>query len=126
VPEGGGGERERGRERERWGMAGGGGESESTALEFTPTWIVAGVCSLIVVVSLAAERCLHYLGKVTDSCFLAFLKSKRVARLPPELMLRLDWWCPPRGQTFKGKNQKALFEALLKVKEGIDLFFSSI
>jgi len=26
-------------------------------------------------------------------------------------------------QTFKAKNQKALFEALLKVKEGIDLFF---
>jgi mlo protein len=51
-------------------MADGGGESaESTALEFTPTWIVAGVCSLIVVISLAAERCLHYLGKVTDWCF---------------------------------------------------------
>ena len=101
-------------------------EAEEAALQFTPTWIVAAVCSLIVVISLAAERCLHYLGKVTDSCFLAFLKSKRVARLPPELMLRLDWWCPPRGQTFKGKNQKALFEALLKVKEGIDrsvLFF---
>jgi len=47
-------------------MADGGGESESTALEFTPTWIVAAVCSLIVVISLAAERCLHYLGKVTD------------------------------------------------------------
>jgi len=101
-------------------------EGKAAALEFTPTWIVAAVCSLIVVISLAAERCLHYLGKVTDSCFLAFLKSKRVARLPPELMLLLDWWCPPRGQTFKGKNQKALFEALLKVKEGIDLFFSSI
>ncbi|WVZ67893.1 hypothetical protein U9M48_016910 [Paspalum notatum var. saurae] len=68
-------------------MADGGGESsESTALEFTPTWIVAAVCSLIVVVSLAAERCLHYLGK-----------------------------------TFKGKNQKALFEALLKVKEELML-----
>ena len=47
-------------------MADGSGESESTALEFTPTWIVAAVCSLIVVISLAAERCLHYLGKVTD------------------------------------------------------------
>nr|CAB3475044.1 unnamed protein product [Digitaria exilis] len=67
-------------------MADGGGESESTALEFTPTWIVAAVCSLIVVVSLAAERCLHHLGKA-----------------------------------FKGKNQKALFEALLKVKEELML-----
>lgn len=55
-----------GRPGERRGMADGGGESESTALEFTPTWIVAAVCSLIVVISLAAERCLHYLGKVTD------------------------------------------------------------
>lgn len=42
-----------------------GGELEEDALEYTPTWIVAGVCSLIVIISLAAERCLHYLGKVT-------------------------------------------------------------
>ncbi|KAL6616512.1 hypothetical protein ACP70R_038782 [Stipagrostis hirtigluma subsp. patula] len=69
-------------------MAGGGGEgeAEASALEFTPTWIVAAVCSLIVLISLAAERCLHYLGK-----------------------------------TLKGKNQKALFEALLKVKEELML-----
>ncbi|XP_062227997.1 MLO-like protein 1 [Phragmites australis] len=69
-------------------MAGGGGEgeAEASALEFTPTWIVAVVCSLIVLISLAAERCLHYLGK-----------------------------------TLKGKNQKALFEALLKVKEELML-----
>jgi hypothetical protein len=39
---------------------------ETYALEFTPTWIVAGVCSLIVLISLAAERCLHYIGKVTS------------------------------------------------------------
>jgi hypothetical protein len=49
---------------------GAGGETvavvETYALEFTPTWIVAGVCSLIVLISLAAERCLHYIGKVTD------------------------------------------------------------
>ncbi|GJM92340.1 hypothetical protein PR202_ga08806 [Eleusine coracana subsp. coracana] len=69
-------------------MVGGGGEGEA-ALEFTPTWIVAAVCSLIVLISLAAERCLHYLGK--------------------------------GRQTLKGKNQKALFEALLKVKEELML-----
>jgi mlo protein len=39
-------------------------EGEAAALEFTPTWIVAAVCSLIVLLSLVAERCLHYLGKV--------------------------------------------------------------
>ncbi|XP_066360744.1 MLO-like protein 1 isoform X1 [Miscanthus floridulus] len=61
-------------------------EGEEAALEFTPTWIVAAVCSLIVLLSLVAERCLHYLGKM-----------------------------------LKNKNQKPLFEALLKVKEELML-----
>ncbi|XP_039844040.1 MLO-like protein 13 isoform X2 [Panicum virgatum] len=38
------------------------------SLEHTPTWVVATVCLVIVSVSLAAERFLHYLGK--------FLKHK--------------------------------------------------
>ncbi|KAK9911336.1 hypothetical protein M0R45_035253 [Rubus argutus] len=42
-------------------MAGGG--SEGPTLEFTPTWVVAGVCSVIVAVSLAVERGLHSAGK---------------------------------------------------------------
>ncbi|XP_061351642.1 MLO-like protein 1 [Gastrolobium bilobum] len=37
---------------------------EGNPLEFTPTWVVAVVCSVIVAVSLAVERLLHYLGKV--------------------------------------------------------------
>ncbi|XP_062231389.1 MLO-like protein 1 [Phragmites australis] len=36
---------------------------EAAALQFTPTWIVAAVCSIIVLISLAAERGLHHLGK---------------------------------------------------------------
>jgi mlo protein len=36
----------------------------AAALEFTPTWIVAAVCSAIVLISFAFERSLHYLGKV--------------------------------------------------------------
>ncbi|KAI9111252.1 hypothetical protein K1719_017863 [Acacia pycnantha] len=44
-------------------MAGGGGGEDSTSLEFTPTWIVAVVCSVIVAVSFAVERSLHYGGK---------------------------------------------------------------
>ncbi|XP_028751257.1 MLO-like protein 1 [Neltuma alba] len=40
----------------------GGGEEEAT-LEHTPTWVVALVCTVIVAVSLAAERFLHYGGK---------------------------------------------------------------
>ncbi|KAK9057492.1 hypothetical protein SSX86_022328 [Deinandra increscens subsp. villosa] len=40
-----------------------GGEGEGTSLEFTPTWVVAGVCTVIVGISLAVERLLHYAGK---------------------------------------------------------------
>ncbi|EPS69012.1 hypothetical protein M569_05755 [Genlisea aurea] len=65
---------------------GGSGEGEATSLEFTPTWVVAAVCTVIVAISLAAERGLHYAGK--------YLKKK---------------------------NQKPLYEALLKVKEELML-----
>ncbi|XP_024975262.1 MLO-like protein 1 isoform X2 [Cynara cardunculus var. scolymus] len=40
-----------------------GGEGEGTSLEFTPTWVVAGVCTVIVGISLLVERVLHYSGK---------------------------------------------------------------
>lgn len=64
----------------------GGGDEEGIKLEFTPTWIVAVVCSIIVFVSLIVERQLHFLGKL-----------------------------------FKRKDQKPLYEALLKVKEELML-----
>jgi len=67
-------------------MGGGGGGEEGNNLEFTPTWVVAVVCSVIVAASFAAERFLHYGGK--------FLKKK---------------------------NQKPLYEAMLKIKEGSSL-----
>ncbi|KAL6563534.1 MLO-like protein 1 [Orobanche gracilis] len=41
----------------------GGGKEEGSTLEFTPTWVVAAVCTLIVAISLALERLLHYTGK---------------------------------------------------------------
>ncbi len=63
-----------------------GGEGEGTTLEYTPTWVVAGVCTVIVAISLAMERVLHFMGK-----------------------------------RLKRKNQKPLFEALQKVKEGISI-----
>jgi mlo protein len=69
-------------------MAGGevaaGGEAEIT-LEHTPTWIVAAVCSVIVVISLVFERLLHGLGK-----------------------------------RLKKGSKKPLYDALLKIKEGLD------
>ncbi|KAL3752909.1 hypothetical protein ACJRO7_000322 [Eucalyptus globulus] len=39
-----------------------GGANEPT-LEFTPTWVLAVVCTVTVVISLAVERFLHYAGK---------------------------------------------------------------
>jgi uncharacterized membrane protein YecN with MAPEG domain len=50
-------------------MAGGGAKADGAeiTLEHTPTWIVASVCSIIVVISLLFERLLHRLGKVRTS-----------------------------------------------------------
>lgn len=55
-------------------------------MEYTPTWVVAAVCTVIVGISLGAERILHYAGK--------YLKKK---------------------------DQKPLYEALLKIKEELML-----
>ncbi|KAM1400943.1 hypothetical protein ACFX2F_028152 [Malus domestica] len=64
-------------------MAGGG---EGPTLQFTPTWVVAAVCTLIVAISLAMERALHSGGK--------YLKKKKqkplyeaLLKVKEELML---------------------------------------
>ncbi|XP_015895663.2 MLO-like protein 1 isoform X2 [Ziziphus jujuba] len=64
----------------------GGSEEEGTTLEYTPTWIVAAVCTVIVAISLAVERLLHYAG--------VFLKKKNqkplyeaLQKVKEELML---------------------------------------
>ncbi|KAJ6819771.1 MLO-like protein 13 [Iris pallida] len=55
--------------------------SEKDTLEYTPTWVVAVVCSVIIAISLVAERLLHHLGKFLkrkkqDSLFSALQKLK--------------------------------------------------
>ncbi|XVF29970.1 hypothetical protein REPUB_Repub16aG0017100 [Reevesia pubescens] len=57
-----------------------------TTLEYTPTWVVAVVCAVIVFISLVAERILHFLGK--------YLKKKNqkplfeaLQKIKEELML---------------------------------------
>lgn len=61
-------------------------EELNESLEYTPTWIVAVVCSIIVFISLCAERGLHRLGK-----YLKRKKQKALYRalnkLQEELML---------------------------------------
>ncbi|KAL9274556.1 MLO-like protein [Drosera capensis] len=39
------------------------GEGDRDSLEYTPTWIVAAVCAVMVFISVVAERGLHRLGK---------------------------------------------------------------
>ncbi|XP_009603524.1 MLO-like protein 13 [Nicotiana tabacum] len=61
-------------------------EEESRSLEYTPTWVIAVVCFVIVLISLIAERGLHRLGKFfrdkkQDALFEALQKLKE------ELML---------------------------------------
>lgn len=59
--------------------------SEEATLEDTPTWIVASVCSVIVLISFVFERALHHLGKALErrrkTLYEALLKLKE------ELML---------------------------------------
>ncbi|KZV21736.1 MLO-like protein 8 [Dorcoceras hygrometricum] len=44
-------------------MAGGGGkEGSSRSLDQTPTWAVAGVCAVIILISIALEKILHKVG----------------------------------------------------------------
>jgi mlo protein len=45
------------------------GTSEEITLEHTPMWIVAGVCSVIVVISLLFERMFHRHDKVHHPLF---------------------------------------------------------
>ncbi|PUZ76152.1 hypothetical protein GQ55_1G267000 [Panicum hallii var. hallii] len=85
-------------------MAGGGakGGSEIT-LEHTPTWIVASVCSVIVVISLLFERLLHRLGKRLSKShrkplYEALLKVKEELMLLGFISLMLN--------VFQGATQK--------------------
>ncbi|KAJ4975549.1 hypothetical protein NE237_000655 [Protea cynaroides] len=59
---------------------------EAKSFEYTPTWVVAAVCTVLVLISLCVERLLHRLGK--------FLKHKQqdalfeaLSKLKEELML---------------------------------------
>ncbi|XP_068642063.1 MLO-like protein 13 [Aristolochia californica] len=64
-------------------------DSDSESVEYTPTWVVAVVCSVIVLISLLVERFLHRLGKVKShfslhNCMHFF---QALQKLKEELML---------------------------------------
>lgn len=69
-----------------WSQGSMAGDGTAETLEHTPTWVVAVVCTVIVFISLAVERSLHYLGKArllhlvypTYSLFFVVCWSKHV------------------------------------------------
>ena len=50
-------------------MAAGGGGAGERSLEETPTWAVAIVCAVFVIISFLMELGIHSLGKVSPLCF---------------------------------------------------------
>jgi len=45
-------------------MAGGGHGPKSRELDQTPTWAVAAVCAIIIVISIVLEKSLHHVEEV--------------------------------------------------------------
>lgn len=58
----------------------GGGDGTSRQLDQTPTWAAAGVCAVIILISIALEKILHKLGMVCfdkNCLFLSFFTPVR-------------------------------------------------
>ncbi|KAJ3675353.1 hypothetical protein LUZ60_004395 [Juncus effusus] len=68
-------------------MASGEGEGGGLSLEFTPTWIIAIVCFVIVSISLFFERFLHYLGKALKKTEQNYTLFEALTKVKEELML---------------------------------------
>ncbi|KAJ0547686.1 hypothetical protein HanOQP8_Chr08g0293461 [Helianthus annuus] len=56
-------------------------DGEGESIEFTPTWVVATVCTVMVGVSLALERLLHFAGKLMLLGFVSLLLSVCQSRI---------------------------------------------
>lgn len=84
-------------------------DDESKSFEYTSTWVVSVVCTVIILLSIVAERGLHSLGKVCSYFPLTLIHNTCLM-----LWYYLLCFC----QLLKRHNQDALFEALQKLKEG--------
>ncbi|XP_076932674.1 MLO-like protein 10 [Bidens hawaiensis] len=63
-----------------------GGDSSERKLDQTPTWAVAGVCAVIIIISIALEKVLHKLGKFfTDKHKKALFEA--LEKVKAELMI---------------------------------------
>lgn len=112
-----------------------GGGEEGTTLEYTPTWVVAAVCTVIVAISLAVERFLHYSGKVVTeysqiphfSFFeFAFQFSREIVYLNSFTIyssIRFFRWEIDNGISIWRGRIKSLFTKLYKKWKKVHLFF---
>ena len=94
-------------------MAGGGGGDVRT-LDLTPTWAVAAVCAVIVLISIVIEKIIHKFEKV-------YITIYNVHFFPNAFMnddLRDDESSRYWFQMFEAKKKHALLEALEKIKGG--------
>ncbi|KAK6916033.1 Mlo-related protein [Dillenia turbinata] len=76
---------------------------ESRSLEYTPTWVVAAVCFVIILISLIVERALHRLGKLLlrrnlEALFAALQKLKEELMLLGFISLLLTVFQAPISQ----------------------------
>lgn len=97
----------------------GGASPGARELDQTPTWAVALVVAVIIVISIALEKVLHSVGEVYNlifihffafvlfiQCFFSLIKKSSISY---EISLL---------QLFEHKKKEALYEALQKVKGG--------
>ncbi|KAM7529483.1 hypothetical protein LguiB_032893 [Lonicera macranthoides] len=74
----------------------------SRELDQTPTWAVAGVCAIIIIISITLEKVLHKFGKVLiqfyfnpphKSSAVTFSFSLNLACLGTPLLISAFWVC---------------------------------
>jgi mlo protein len=95
-------------------MAGGGG-GDVRMLDVTPTWAVAAVCAVIVIISILLEKLIHKFAKV-----LTYIKIMLIICYLTFFFIFMLWIiCNIEFfQVFEERKKHALLEALEKIKAG--------
>lgn len=97
-------------------MGGGGEGGDVRQLDLTPTWAVAAVCAVIVIISILLEKVIHKFAKVRYSSYVNVVTLFFYCLW---LLLDLrDGSCKLWFQVFEEKKKHALLEALEKIKAG--------
>ncbi|KAK2992694.1 hypothetical protein RJ640_029951 [Escallonia rubra] len=119
-------------------MAGGDVGAAATTLEQTPTWVVAAVCTVIVAISLAVERILHFAGKVdwlgydAELMLLGFI-SLLLTVFQTEITTRIcitqrqaDSWLPCKDKPYGDTDDEESSSTSAATTAHFQSFFSSV